>query len=225
MKNVQIYLKKNWKTVVLILIILGLLLFNVKQYQGSQNIVKENQKINAQYQALLEKEKIYNQEIFNYKEQISKKDSAIAFEKDKISKTETKLQVSQIEARRLSNKLKNLSSDETKEDFKDYIESCDSLSLVAPILADQVDSLKKDNKDLITSMEQKSAFQDSIIAIKDTIIKDTKVLLASSVESNNFITEKFKKVEIKYNKEKQRKTFWKKASIVLATVGTIFIIK
>jgi hypothetical protein len=225
MKNITTYLKKNWKSVAFILVIAGLLLFNVKQYQASQAIVRENQKINLQYQAMLEREIIYNQQIAEYRTQISKKDSAIAVEKNKISQTEAQLQVSQGEARRLSARIKTLSTN-NQEELQAYVQTCDSLSVVAPVLADQVDSLKKDNKALVTTMEEKSVLQDSIIKKKDVIISENKTLLANTVESYNKATDKLVLVENKYNKEKARKSFWKKTTIVLGLViGGIFATK
>jgi len=225
MKNITTYLKNNWKSIAFILVIAGLLLFNVKQYQASQAIVKENQKINLQYQAMLEKEIIYNQQIAEYKTQISKKDSAIAIEKSRISQTEAQLQISQTEARRLSAKIKTLSTG-NQEELQAYVQTCDSLSVVAPVLADQVDSLKKDNKALVITMEEKSVLQDSIIKKKDVIINENKTLLANTVESYNKATDKLVLIENKYNKEKAKKSFWKKAAIVLGlAIGGIFATK
>lgn len=223
--NIKEYAKKNWKNIVFVLVIAGLLLFNVKQYQASQAIVRENQEINLKYQALLEREVIYNQQIAEYRTQIDKKDSAIAVEKTNVQKTEAQLQVFQGETRRLSAKVKSLSTS-NQEELQAYVETCDSLAVVAPILADQVDTLKSQNKALVTTMEEKSVLQDSIIKKKDVIINENKTLLANTVDSYNKATDKLVLVENKFNKEKRKKQFWQKTAIVLGlVVGGIFATK
>lgn len=215
--NIKEYAKKNWKSIVFVLVIAGLLLFNVKQYQASQAIVRENQEINLKYQALLEREVIYNQQIAEYRTQIDKKDSAIAVEKTNVQKTEAQLQVFQGETRRLSAKVKSLSTS-NQEELQAYVETCDSLAVVAPILADQVDTLKSQNKALVITMEEKSVLQDSIIKKKDVIINENKTLLANTVDSYNKATDKLVLVENKFNKEKRKKQFWQKTAIVLGLV-------
>ena len=67
-------------------------------------------------------------------------------------------------------------------------------------------------------MEDKSKLQDSIIAKKDTIISEKDSILKTTLDSYNKATDKIAGFEDKLNKEKKRKTFWKKAAIVLAAV-------
>ena len=213
--TIKEYAKKNWRSIALITVIALLVLFNVKQYQGSQAIVRENQEINAKYQALQQREDIYNQQIAEYKSQVQKKDSAITSEKSKVQKTEAQLEITQSDVRKLSKRILNQNTD-NQVDLQDYVKNCDSLATVAPVLADQVDTLKSQNKALVTTMEEKSVLQDSIIKKKDVIITENKSLLATTVDSYNKATDKLVFTENKLNKEKKRKSFWKKTAIILA---------
>ncbi len=219
--NVKEFFKKNWQAIVFILIIAGLLLFNVKQYKKSAAIVRQNIEVNAKYKALLEREVTYNKEIANYKTQVEQKTAIIALEKAKIGVTESKLQISQDEAKRLSAKIKSLST--SPEGLQEYVEVCDSLATIAPILANQVDTLKQQNKDLVKTFEEISILKDSIISKKDVIIIESKQVLKSTVEGYNKSTDQLVTTENKLNKEKSRKTFWKKATVVLALAVSILV--
>ena len=216
-KKVADFLKKNWKSVVFILVLGGLILFNVKQYQRSEAIVRENQRINIEYQESLKRERIYNEQIAQYKSEIAKKDSAIAKDKNKIKQTQSELLVSQKEVKRLSKKILNGNTDDS-DSLKVYIETCDSLAVIAPILSDQVDTLKAQNKVLVNNLEKKSVIQDSIIAKKDTIIKEKDTILKSSIDAYNKSVYHLQKTEDKLNKEKRRKNFWKKVAIGLGLI-------
>lgn len=209
--------KKNWKTIAFILVIGSLILFNVKQYQQANKIIAENQRVNIEYKESLKREAIYNQQIAQYKSEIAQKDSAIKAGKAEIAETKGELQVSQKEVKRLSKKILN-GNTSNPDSLKTYIETCDSLATVAPILSDLVDTLQKQNDALIVTMEDKSKLQDSIIAKKDTIISEKDSILKTTLDSYNKATDKIAGFEDKLNKEKKRKTFWKKAAIVLAAV-------
>ncbi len=209
--------KKNWKTIAFILVIGSLILFNVKQYQQASKIIAENQRVNIEYKESLKREAIYNQQIAQYKSEIAQKDSAIKAGKAEIAETKGELQVSQKEVKRLSKKILN-GNTSNPDSLKTYIETCDSLATVAPILSDLVDTLQKQNDALIVTMEDKSKLQDSIIAKKDTIISEKDSILKTTLDSYNKATDKIAGFEDKLNKEKKRKTFWKKAAIVLAAV-------
>ena len=218
-QSIITYVKTNWKSIVFVIAIAFLLLFNVKQYQASQSILMQNQKINLQYEAMLQREVIYNEQIAGYKLEIFKRDSLILSEKNRVEQTENQLSISQQEARRLSNKIRSLSTG-TQEGVQEYVKTCDSLSIVAPILANQVDTLKKQNKNLVTSLESKSVLQDSIISKKDLVIKENKVTLENTLKSYNEASKKLSTVESRLNKEKKRKSFWRKLSIGL-TLGIL----
>jgi len=209
--------KKNWKTIVFILVIGSLILFNVKQYQQASKIIAENQRVNIEYKESLKREAIYNQQIAQYKSEIAEKDSLINAGKAEIAETKGELQVSQKEVKRLSKKILN-GNTSNPDSLKTYVETCDSLATVAPILSDLVDTLQKQNDALIVTMEDKSKLQDSIIAKKDTIISEKDSILKTTLDSYNKATDKIAGFEDKLNKEKKRKTFWKKAAIVLAAV-------
>ncbi len=209
--------KKNWKTIAFILVIGSLILFNVKQYQQASKIIAEKQRVNIEYKESLKREAIYNQQIAQYKSEIAQKDSAIKAGKAEIAETKGELQVSQKEVKRLSKKILN-GNTSNPDSLKTYIETCDSLATVAPILSDLVDTLQKQNDALIVTMEDKSKLQDSIIAKKDTIISEKDSILKTTLDSYNKATDKIAGFEDKLNKEKKRKTFWKKAAIVLAAV-------
>ena len=211
------YIKKNWKSIAFILVIASLVLFNVKQYQSSLAIQRENVKINTQYQESLKREAIYNSQIADYKSQISKKDAEIKESESKISETEAQLQVSQTQVKKLSKRVLN-SNTGNPDSLLAYIKDCDSLATIAPVLSDQVDTLKAQNKALVSTMESKSALQDSIIKNKDIIISDKNAVLAESINAYNKSVDKLVNVEKKLNKEKKRKNFWMKATIVLAAV-------
>jgi len=227
MKSADIvaFTKKNWKNIAFILLI-GLLIFtNVKQYEQASKIVAENQKINVQYQESLKREQIYNQQIASYKDVIKQKDATIKAEKQAIEKTEAKLQNSQDEAKRLA-KIILSRPNKQPEDVDKYVENCDSLAAVVPVLSDQVDTLKSQNKSLVKTMEEKSVLQDSIIKNKDAIIFDKNTLLKASIDAGNKATEQLVKTEDKYNKEKKRKSFWKKLAIGLGiAVGGAILAK
>ena len=205
--------KKNWKTIAFILVIGSLILFNVKQYQQASKIIAENQRVNIEYKESLKREAIYNQQIAQYKSEIAQKDSAIKAGKAEIAETKGELQVSQKEVKRLSKKILN-GNTSNPDSLKTYIETCDSLATVAPILSDLVDTLQKQNDALIVTMEDKSKLQDSIIAKKDTIISEKDSILKTTLDSYNKATDKIAGFEDELNKEKKRKTFWKKAAIV-----------
>lgn len=209
--------KKNWKTIAFILVIGSLILFNVKQYQQANKIIAENQRVNIEYKESLKREAIYNQQIAQYKSEIAQKDSAINATKAEIAETKGELQVSQKEVKRLSKRILN-GNTTNPDSLKTYVETCDSLATVAPILSDLVDTLQKQNDALIVTMEDKSKLQDSIIAKKDTIISEKDSILKTTLDSYNKATDKIAGFEDKLNKEKKRKTFWKKAAIVLAAV-------
>ena len=209
--------KKNWKTIAFILVIGSLILFNVKQYQQANKIIAENQRVNIEYKESLKREAIYNQQIAQYKSEIAEKDSLINAGKAEIAETKGELQVSQKEVKRLSKKILN-GNTSNPDSLKTYVETCDSLATVAPILSDLVDTLQKQNDALIVTMEDKSKLQDSIIAKKDTIISEKDSILKTTLDSYNKATDKIAGFEDKLNKEKKRKTFWKKAAIVLAAV-------
>ena len=209
--------KKNWKTIVFILVIGSLIFFNVKQYQQANKIIAENQRVNIEYKESLKREAIYNQQIAQYKSEIAEKDSLINAGKAEIAETKGELQVSQKEVKRLSKKILN-GNTSNPDSLKTYVETCDSLATVAPILSDLVDTLQKQNDALIVTMEDKSKLQDSIIAKKDTIISEKDSILKTTLDSYNKATDKIAGFEDKLNKEKKRKTFWKKAAIVLAAV-------
>ena len=209
--------KKNWKTIVFSLVIGSLILFNVKQYQQASKIIAENQRVNIEYKESLKREAIYNQQIAQYKSEIAEKDSLINAGKAEIAETKGELQVSQKEVKRLSKKILN-GNTSNPDSLKTYVETCDSLATVAPILSDLVDTLQKQNDALIVTMEDKSKLQDSIIAKKDTIISEKDSILKTTLDSYNKATDKIAGFEDKLNKEKKRKTFWKKAAIVLAAV-------
>jgi len=209
------YLKTNWKSILLLLIIAGVILFNVKSYQRSQVIVRENQKINLQYEALAERETIYNQQISEYKSQISKKEFDIILEKNRLEKTEAQLQMSQDETRNISRRILSKSTD-NPENLKQYVKACDSLATVAPLLADKVDTLKKQNKYLVKTMDEKSVLQDSIISKKDIIIVENKFLLSNTIKDYNKATVQLVLTEEKYNREKRRRGFWQKTAVTLA---------
>lgn len=209
--------KKNWKTIAFILVIGSLIFFNVKQYQQANKIIAENQRVNIEYKESLKREAIYNQQIAQYKSEIAEKDSLINAGKAEIAETKGELQVSQKEVKRLSKKILN-GNTSNPDSLKTYIETCDSLATVAPILSDLVDTLQKQNDALIVTMEDKSKLQDSIIAKKDTIISEKDSILKTTLDSYNKATDKIAGFEDKLNKEKKRKTFWKKAAIVLAAV-------
>ena len=209
--------KKNWKTIAFILVIGSLILLNVKQYQQASKIIAENQRVNIEYKESLKREAIYNQQIAQYKSEIAEKDSLINAGKAEIAETKGELQVSQKEVKRLSKKILN-GNTSNPDSLKTYVETCDSLATVAPILSDLVDTLQKQNDALIVTMEDKSKLQDSIIAKKDTIISEKDSILKTTLDSYNKATDKIAGFEDKLNKEKKRKTFWKKAAIVLAAV-------
>lgn len=209
--------KKNWKTIAFILVIGSLIFFNVKQYQQANKIIAENQRVNIEYKESLKREAIYNQQIAQYKSEIAEKDSLINAGKAEIAETKGELQVSQKEVKRLSKKILN-GNTSNPDSLKTYVETCDSLATVAPILSDLVDTLQKQNDALIVTMEDKSKLQDSIIAKKDTIISEKDSILKTTLDSYNKATDKIAGFEDKLNKEKKRKTFWKKAAIVLAAV-------
>lgn len=209
--------KKNWKTIAFILVIGSLIFFNVKQYQQANKIIAENQRVNIEYKESLKREAIYNQQIAQYKSEIAEKDSLINAGKAEIAETKGELQVSQKEVKRLSKRILN-GNTINPDSLKTYVETCDSLATVAPILSDLVDTLQKQNDALIVTMEDKSKLQDSIIAKKDTIISEKDSILKTTLDSYNKATDKIAGFEDKLNKEKKRKTFWKKAAIVLAAV-------
>lgn len=211
--------KKNWKTTVFILVIGSLILFNVKQYQQASKIIAENQRVNIEYKESLKREAIYNQQIAQYKSEIAEKDSLISVSKNEIAETKGELQVSQKEVKRLSKRVLN-GNTTNPDSLKTYVETCDSLATVTPILSDLVDTLQKQNDALIVTMEDKSKLQDSIIAKKDTIISEKDVMLKTTLDSYNKATDKIAGFEDKLNKEKRRKSFWKKATIVLAAIVT-----
>lgn len=219
MNKVTEIAKKNWKTIVFILVIASLILFNVKQYQQASKIIAENQRVNIDYKESLKREAIYNQQIAQYKSEIAEKDSLIKVGKAEIAETKGELQVSQKEVRRLSKRILN-GNTTNPDSLKAYVETCDSLAVVAPILSDLVDTLQKQNDALIVTMEDKSKLQDSIIAKKDTIISEKDVMLKTTLDSYNKATDKIAGFEDKLNKEKRRKSFWKKATIVLAAIVT-----
>lgn len=209
--------KKNWKTIAFILVIGSLIFFNVKQYQQANKIIAENQRVNIEYKESLKREAIYNQQIAQYKSEIAEKDSLINARKAEIAETKEELQVSQREVKRLSKRILN-GNTTNPDSLKAYVETCDSLAVVAPILSDLVDTLQKQNDALIVTIEDKSKLQDSIIAKKDTIISEKDSILKTTLDSYNKATDKIAGFEDKLNKEKKRKTFWKKAAIVLAAV-------
>lgn len=211
--------KKNWKTIAFILVIGSLIFFNVKQYQQANKIIAENQRVNIEYKESLKREAIYNQQIAQYKSEIAEKDSLINAGKAEIAETKGELQVSQKEVKRLSKKILN-GNTSNPDSLKTYVETCDSLATVAPILSDLVDTLQKQNDALIVTMEDKSKLQDSIIAKKDTIISEKDVMLKTTLDSYNKATDKIAGFEDKLNKEKRRKSFWKKATIVLVAIVT-----
>lgn len=211
--------KKNWKTTVFILVIGSLILFNVKQYQQASKIIAENQRVNIEYKESLKREAIYNQQIAQYKSEIAEKDSLISVSKNEIAETKGELQVSQKEVKRLSKRVLN-GNTTNPDSLKTYVETCDSLATVTPILSDLVDTLQKQNDALIVTMEDKSKLQDSIIAKKDTIISEKDVMLKTTLDSYNKATDKIAGFEDKLNKEKRRKSFWKKVTIVLAAIVT-----
>lgn len=219
MSNIKEIAKKNWKIIVFILVIASLILFNVKQYQQASKIIAENQRVNIEYKESLKREAIYNQQIAQYKSEIAEKDSLIKVGKAEIAETKEDLQVSQKEVKRLSKKILN-GNTTNLDSLKSYVETCDSLAVVAPILSDLVDTLQKQNDALIVTMEDKSKLQDSIIAKKDTIINEKDSILKTTLDSYNKATDKIATFEDKLNKEKRRKSFWKKATIVLAAIVT-----
>jgi hypothetical protein len=216
-QNIIQFGKKNWKTLVFILLLGGLVLFNVKQYQQASKIIAENQRVNIEYKESLKREAIYNQQIAQYKSEIDKKDSIINAGKQEIAQTEAELQVSQKEVKRLSKKILN-GNTTNPDSLKAYVNTCDSLATIAPILSNQVDTLKAQNKVLVTTMEDKSKLQDSIIAKKDIIIGEKDTLLKTALDSYNKATDKIATFESKLNKEKKRKSFWKKTSLVLTAI-------
>lgn len=215
MKPSLTWTKKNWKSITIFVLIAVLILVNVKQYQSSQKIIADNQRINEQYQNMLLKEITYNQQIASYQAQIAQKDSSIKASKQEIAKTEIKLSISQGQVRDLSRRI--LKGNKVDQDsLLAYIETCDSLATVAPVLADQVDTLKVQNQELVTTMEQKSALQDSIITKKDTIITEKQLVLDKTLKSYNNTVSEYVTLEKRFNKEKKKKSFWIKASIILA---------
>jgi len=223
MEQLKSFAIKNWKNIAFILLI-GLLIFtNERQYQQSAKIVAENQKINIQYLESLKREELKNQQIASYKDEIKQKDAVIKSEKANIEKTEAQLKNTQDEAKRLAKIIINRGDKNAPIDVTKYTETCDSLAYIVPVLSDQVDTLKSQNKNLVTTMEQKSALQDSIIQKKDDIIFDKNALLKAAVDANNKATEALVKTENKYNKEKKRKSFWKKLAIGLG-VGVAGVI-
>lgn len=220
--NVKEYIKKNWKSITFVLAIAFLILLNVRTYRQSASIYKENQKINIEYAELLKREDLHNQQIGKYKSEIDKKNAEIVTSKEKITETESLLDISQSETKRLS-KIILGKKVIAPEDFKEYTEVCDSLAVIAPLLSDQVDTLKNQNKKLINTLEQKSIIQDSIIKEKNQIIFSKGDFLVKTVDSYNKSVEKLQVVENKLDKEKKRKGFWKKVAIGLA-VGVTGII-
>lgn len=209
--------KKNWKTIAFVLIISSLILFNVKQYQQANKIIAENQRVNIEYKESLKKEAIYNQQIAQYKFEIAQKDSLINVGKAEIAETKIELQGSQKEVKKLSKRVLN-GNTTNLDSLKVYVETCDSLATIAPILSDLVDTLQKQNDALIVTMEDKSQLQDFIIAKKDIIISEKDSILKTTLDSYNKATDKIAGFEDKLNKEKKRKSFWKKATIILAAI-------
>lgn len=216
------YLKKNWKSITLVIAIALLILVNVRQYRTSLSIQRENEKINIEYAALKQRDSIYNQQIAQYKSDIEKKDSQISTSKQKITKTDSLLAISQGDVKRLSKKILNQNTSDP-DDLKAYVATCDSLATVAPILSDQVDTLKSQNQQLVTTMEEKSAIQDSIITKKDAIISEKDVFLDKTMDSYNKSVAKLTLTEDKLAKEKKRKGFWKKVALGLG-LGIIGVI-
>lgn len=200
------------------------MLLNVKQYKKSESVYQENTKINTEYAALKEKTDIYQKQIYAYENAIKSKNIEIDSSKRVIDKTESELQISQTNVKKLSKKISG--QNKPTENLKDYIDDCDSLALIAPVLSDQVDSLKSQNRVLVSTITQKSQLQDSIIKIKDTQITERDVLLDKTVKSYNTSVAKLTTVEDKLSKEKKGKGTWKKIAIGLSTVlGGIFLIK
>lgn len=212
----QEYIKKNWRSIVFVIGIALLIFFNVKQYQHSIEVVAENTKINTMYLESLKREGIYNQEISSYKKEIDEKNQLINLGKLAVDQTEQELQVSQNEAKRLSNIILNRPSKEPIDGV--FVKVCDSLAAVTPILSDQVDTLKKQNKDLVHNFEDKSKAQDSIISIKDKIILDKDTTLKNTVKSHDKISKDYLTMEKKLNKTNQAKKTWVKIAIGLGLV-------
>lgn len=220
--TVKEYVKKNWKNIAFITAIALLILLNVQQYRSSVSIYKENAAINAKYEGLKNTIDEANKQVAYYKDQVTQKESEIKASKEEISQTEAELKVSQANVKRLSKKI--LSQGEVKpEDFQAYVDNCDSLAVVAPILSDQVDTLKAQKDVLVKNFEQKSVLQDSIIKKKDGIILDQTAFLNTTMDSYNKSVEKLQVVENKLTKEKKRKGTWKKIAIGLG-LGLVGII-
>lgn len=226
-QKIKDYIIKNWKSLAFIITIALLILLNVRQYRESLTIYQENTKINSEYAALKDKVVIYEKQIYVYQNAIQRKNSEIDSSKKAISKTDSILQISQINVRKLSKKITDLSNNTIRpKDIQDYTDECDSLALIAPILADQVDTLKNQNTYLLNTMSEKSQLQDSIIKTKDIIISEDSTMLDKTVKSYNTSIDKLQKVESKLVKEQERKGTWKKIAIGLGVViGGIFALK
>lgn len=226
MQEIKNYILKNLKSLIFVIIIVLLMLLNIKQYKKSVDVYQENTKINSEYAALKEKTSIYEKQIYVYENTIKSKNIEIDSSKRVISKTESELQVSQTSVKKLSKRISSQNKVVDSGNIKDYVNDCDSLAIVAPILSDQVDSLKSQNKVLVNTVIEKSELQDSIIKVKNIQIGERNILLDKTVKSYNTTVAKLSKTEDKLSKETKRKGTWKKIAIGLGTViGGIFILK
>lgn len=214
LRNLKKTVVKHWKSILVAVVILLLLLGNFKQYSTNQKTLGEKQDINFRYQVALEKEYIYNEQIEEYKLQIAKRDSLINTEKIKIKDLSFRVGDTKNKVKNLSQKIKN-SNPKVEEELPVYVSSCDSLSNVTPILVSQIDTLKIKNEELVNIIEEKTIFQDSIIKKKDVIINNSKKVFQSVIDSYNKVSDKLATVEVKLNKEKNRKKAWKKVAIGL----------
>lgn len=219
MKKILEYLKKNWRTIILILAIGLLVFFNVDTYKQSLAIYRENQRMNIEYSLLQKEDSIKNQQIINYKSSIAKKDSEITKSKQKINKTDSLLKISQNTVKTLSKRVLEAETS-NPEELENYVLTCDSLAVVAPILSDQVDSLKKENLTLVSTLEEKSILQDSIINKKDELIFSKNEFINKILPEYNKATEKLQVAENKLSKEKKKRNIWTKIAIGLG-VGLI----